>query len=245
MGGTAKVTGLDALVVINQPQRTLQRVDLPSGKVSFTARMGDRPHEVSIFPDGRFAVVPIYGNGAVGRPGTDGASLELVELATGTVKAVALPGGGLRPHDARFESDGLLYVTAELREAVLVIDPKSLAVVAHIPTGRSQSHSLALSPDGRRAFTANVSTGSVSILDLRKRRLEGVVEAADMVQRITVSPNGRQVYTHDQRHPRIIVIDPNKRAVTRTYRLPGLAYVSAATSDGRHLIVGGRPERQS
>jgi hypothetical protein len=37
---------------------------------------------------------------------------------------------------------------------VLVIDPARRAVVGRIPTGRPQSHSLALAPDGSRAFTA-------------------------------------------------------------------------------------------
>jgi DNA-binding beta-propeller fold protein YncE len=114
----------------------------------------------------------------------------------------------------------LLYVTAELRQAVLAIDPARWRAVAKIPTGRPQSHSRALSPDGRRAFTANVDSGSVSILDLRRRRLEGVVQAATMVQRITVSPSGRTIYTHDQRRPEVIAIDPQKRVVTRRYTLP-------------------------
>jgi DNA-binding beta-propeller fold protein YncE len=233
---------IEALLVVNQPARTVQRVELPSGEVRFKAAMGERPHEIEVSPDRRTAVVPIYGSGAVGRPGSDGTGLELVDLDTGKVRQIPLGFGPLRPHDARFGPDGLLYVTAELRQAVLAIDPARWRAVAKIPTGRPQSHSRALSPDGRRAFTANVDSGSVSILDLRRRRLEGVVQAATMVQRITVSPSGRTIYTHDQRRPEVIAIDPQKRVVTRRYTLPGLPYVSASTADGRHLIVGGRPE---
>ena len=69
--------GLQALLVVNQPAQTVQRIEIPTGKIVFTARSGERSHDVAISPDGRFAVTPIYGNGTVGRPGTDGSSLEL------------------------------------------------------------------------------------------------------------------------------------------------------------------------
>jgi DNA-binding beta-propeller fold protein YncE len=227
--------------VINQPNQTLQTVDIATGKVERSTPMGERPHEVEVSPDQNYAVAPIYGSGAVGRPGTDGSTIELVNIATGALERIDL-GVGVRPHDVRFGKDGLLYVTAELQEAVLAIDPVRRAVVGQISTGSSQSHSLALAPDGSRAFTANVGSGSVSILNLKSRKLEGVVAAAQMVQRVTASPDGRRVYTHDQRQPRILAIDPDKRAVAETYELPGLPYVSAATADNSRLIIGGRPE---
>jgi len=65
----------------------------------------------------------------------------------------------------------LLYVTAELANAVDVIDPSTRKVLVEIPTGEPQSHMLVISPDGYRGYTANVSAGSVSVLDLAKRTL--------------------------------------------------------------------------
>jgi DNA-binding beta-propeller fold protein YncE len=230
------------VVVVDQPLRTVELVDGESGRVRLTARMGANPHEVEVSPDGAFAVVPIYGDGAVGRPGSDGRLLEVVDLRTGAIRRIDL-GRGVRPHDARFAPDGLLYVTAEVVEQVLAVDVKAGKVVGAIPTGRPQSHALAISADGRRAYTANVSTGSVSVLDLVERRLVGVVQAADSVQRLSVSPDGRRVFTHDQRTPKVIAIDTATLKVAETYDFPGLTYASAPTPDGATLIVAGRPER--
>lgn len=230
------------IVVVNQPFQTIQRVDAATGRVELTTRMGVRPHEVEVAPDGSYAVAPIYGDGAVGRQGTDGRSLEVVDLRTGAKRAVDL-GESVRPHDAKFGADGLLYVTAELIEAVLVVDPRAWTVVGRIPTGRSQSHSLVISPEGRRAYTANVESGTVSVLDLVDRKLVRVVEAAENVQRLSISKDGRSLYTHDQRRPRVVVIDTETLAVAKTYELPGLTYASAPTPDGRTLLVAGRPER--
>jgi DNA-binding beta-propeller fold protein YncE len=221
----------------------VQVVETEGGRVRMTVAMSERPHEVEVSPDGRFAFVPIYGDSGVGRPGTDGRSIEVLDLRSGAVEPLPLDRA-VRPHDARFGPDGLLYVTAELADAVFVVDPAARRVVGEIPTGRPQSHSLVISPDGRRGYTANVSTGSVSVLDLKQRRLLGVVEAGEMVQRVSVSPDGKRVFTHNQRRPRVIAIDPARLAVAETYDLPGLAYASAATPDGRTLLIAGRPERE-
>src|SRR2546429_3207201 len=101
----------------------------------------------------------------------------------------------------------MLYVTAELGNAVDVLDPNTRKVVAEIPTGQQESHMLVISPDGRRAYTANVGAGSVSVLGLAKRNLITTIPVAKMVQRISISPDGKRVFTHDQDAPRIAVID--------------------------------------
>jgi YVTN family beta-propeller protein len=230
------------LVVVNQPFRTVQVIDGRTGRVLSTNAMGADPHEVEVSPDGAYAVAPIYGDGAVGRAGSDGRTLEIIDLRGGAKRVVDL-GQPVRPHDAKFGPDGLLYVTGELIEAVLVVDPKSWRVIARIPTGRPQTHSLVISPDGARAYTANVASGSVSVLDLVGRKLLAVVNAGEAVQRVSLSPDGRRVYTHDQRSPRVIAIDADTLRVADRFELPGLPYASTATPDGRTLLVAGRPER--
>lgn len=230
------------VVVINQPLRTLELVDGLSGRVRLSVRLGVNPHEVEVAPDGRFAVAPIYGDGAVGRPGVDGRQLQVVDLKAGAVRTIDL-GEGVRPHDAKFGPDGLLYVTAEVIEAVLIVDLDQGRVIGKIPTGKPQSHALALSPDGRRAYTANVSSGTISVLDLRSRKLQGVVQVAENIQRLSLSPDGRRLYTHDQRSPRVFVVDTEALKVAQVFELPGLTYASASTPDGETLLVAGRPER--
>lgn len=75
-------------------------------------------------------------------------------------------GHGVRPHCIVLNpEDGLLYVTTELDKSVTIIDPKTLKTVGAIPTGEDQSHMLVLSHDGRFGYTANVGSGSVSVLD--------------------------------------------------------------------------------
>src|SRR5260370_6985237 len=79
---------------------------------------------------------------------------------------------------------------------------------------------LVLSPDGQRGYTANVSAGSVSVLDLAKRKLITTIPVAKSVQRISISPDGLRVFTHDQNAPRIAVIDTATNKISNWIALP-------------------------
>jgi len=227
------------LVIANQKEHTLLVVDPENRRELSKISVGVNGHEVIVSKDGRFAYVPIYGNSGVGRPGTDGSSIDVIDLPERKLVATIDLGKPLRPHCAEFGPDGLLYVTAELANAVDVIDPATHKVLVEIPTGAPQSHMLVISPDGHRGYTANVSAGSVSVLDLAKRTLITTIPVAKTVQRISISADGKRVFTHDQDAPRIAVIDTATNKVATWIDLPSPAYASASTTDGRWLLAVG------
>ena len=175
------------LVVANQREHTALLIDPETRQEVAKVVVGVNGHEVAVSPDSRFAYVPIYGNSGVGKPGTDGTTIDIVDLRDHKLAATIDLGKPLRPHRAEFGPDGLLYVTAELDKAVDVIDPATRKVIAEIPTGAIESHMVVISPDGSRAYTANVAAGSVSVLDLKKRALVTVIPVAKIVQRISIS----------------------------------------------------------
>jgi YVTN family beta-propeller protein len=224
------------LLVANQKEHTAQLIDLKTRQPVFTVGVDINGHEIIASPDGRFAYVPIYSNVGVGHPGTDGATIQVIDLLVGRTTNIINLGKPVRPHCIKFGPDGLLYVSAELDHALYVLDPAQAKVIAQIPTGADQSHMFVISPDGARAYTANVKPGSVSVLDLKNRSLIKVIPVADEVQRISISPDGRYVYTHDQTKPRIAVIDTSKNEIEKWLEVPATVYSSAITADGKLLI---------
>lgn len=236
----ARPAGRGLLVVANQKEHTLLVVDPDERRELAKVVVGVNGHEVIVSKDGRFAYVPIYGNSGVGRPGTDGRTIDVVDLQGRKLAETIDLGKPVRPHRAEWGPDGLLYVTAELAQAVDVVDPSTRKVVAEIPTGQKETHMLVISPDGRRAYTANVGAGSVSVLDLAKRTLVTTIPIAKSVQRISISPDGKRVFTHDQDAPRIAVIDTAANKVTSWIEVPTPVYASEPTADGRWLLTLGR-----
>jgi YVTN family beta-propeller protein len=233
---TAGAGGL--LLVANKGDQTLGIIDPVEGRqVAAVKQSGTTGHEVVASPDGRMAYVPIYGDSGVGRPGSDGRTLDVFDLAKRRRVATIDLGAPERPHCAVFGPDGRLYVTTELTQSVKVIDPRTNKVVDTLPTSQKESHMLVLSRDGRTAYTSNVGAGTVSVIDVATRKVTAVVTAAARAQRIALSTDGRRVFTADQDAPRLAVIDAKSNKLALGVALPGVAYGTAPTPDGRFLVM--------
>jgi YVTN family beta-propeller protein len=227
------------LLVANKGDRTLGLIDpISARQIATVAQGGVTGHEVAASPDGKLAFVPIYGNSGVGMPGTDGSTLDVIDLSERKVIHTIDFGHGVRPHCAVLgPKDGLLYVTTELDKSVTIIDPLTLKIVGSVPTGQAESHMLAISSDGRKGYTANVAPGTISVLDLAARKTLAVIPVAIHVQRISVSPDNRWVFTSDTEKPRLAVIDARTNKVDRWIALPSTGYGTASTPDGKWLLV--------
>jgi YVTN family beta-propeller protein len=227
------------LLVAVKGTQSLAIVDPASGAVIATVPEGGvTGHEVIASADGKTAFVPVYGNSGVGQPGTDGNNIAVIDIASHKVVGNVGFSHGVRPHCPMIgPKDGLLYVTTELDKTITIIDPKTLKIVGTLPTGQEQSHMLALSHDGRRAYTANVGPGTVSVIDVPGRKVLKVIPISGNTQRISITPDDKWVFTADQTKPRMAVIDTTKNEVTKWIPMEGIGYGSTVTPDGKWLLV--------
>jgi DNA-binding beta-propeller fold protein YncE len=227
------------LLVVNQGDHTLSLIDPVAGKQIVAIPVGGvTGHEVAVSPDGARAYVPIYGDSGVGRPGSDGSTMAVIDLVARKVVATVDFGHSVRPHMPLLEPvSGMLYVTTELDKALTVIDPKTMKIVGKIPTGQEQSHMFVVSPDGRRGYTTNVGPGTVSVLDMVARKTLVVIPISGTTQRISITPDGGRVFTADQTKPQMAVIDTTTNAVKEWIALPAVGYGQAVTRDGKWLLV--------
>lgn len=227
------------LLVANKGEQTLGIVSIETNEqLGAVPEGGITGHEVAASPDGRTAYVPIYGNAGVGRAGTDGRNLVVIDIATRKVIGNVDFGHGVRPHCAVFEPNkGLLYITTEVDNSVTIVDPHSLKILGFIPTGQPESHMLAITRDGRRGYTANVGPGTISVLDLKARKTIAVIPVAPKIQRISLSADDKLMFTSDQTKPQLAAIDTGTNKVKAWIPLPAPGHGAAPTRDGSWLIV--------
>ena len=227
------------LLVANKGDQAVGIIDPVAGKqITEVAEGGVTGHEITTSADGKLAYVPIYGNSGVGLPGTDGTNMVVIDLARRKVIGNVDFGKGVRPHCPKFgPENGLLYVSTELDRSLSIIDPTSLKIIGTVPTGQEQSHMFVITRDGRRAYTANVGPGTVSVLDLEARKAITIIPVSGQIQRISMAVDDSMVFTSDVTKPQLAVIGTQTNKIKTWVPLPGLGYGSATTADGRWLLI--------
>ncbi|MGI8537979.1 MAG: hypothetical protein ACR2K2_16215 [Mycobacteriales bacterium] len=111
--------------------------------------------------DGRYLVVSCEFSGEL---------LKVDTLAREVTQKLQLPRGS-KPQDVRLSPDGAFFYVADLnRDGVVVLDSKTFTTTGFIPTGAG-AHGLYISRDSRDLYVTNRDAGSVSVLDLRTRKV--------------------------------------------------------------------------
>lgn len=219
------------LVVLNKAEASASVVDLATGETVATLPTGVGPHEVAVSPDGRLAVGTDYGDQAV-----EGASLTVIDLAERAVRATVPLGEWERPHGIAFLPDGRVAVTAERDSAVALVDLETGEIEA-APTGAAMSHMLALSPDGRAAYTGNMMSASVSKVDLHDLRTVTTAGVGPVPEAVAVRPGTGEVWAASQEAGRVTVLDGETLAEVGTAEVGGRPIRIAFTPDGARALV--------
>ncbi|MFN8573489.1 MAG: hypothetical protein U0132_15655 [Gemmatimonadaceae bacterium] len=221
------------IVVSNMNDSSATIVDAASGQVRATVPTGRGPHEVAASHDGRWAVVSNYG--VRGSPGN---SLTVIDIARATVARTIDLGEYRRPHGAKFlPGDSLLVVTCETKQAVLIVDFASGRVVRTLPTNGRTSHMVAITARADRFFTANITDGSISVIDPSGRDSTRTIAVARATEGIAVAPDGRRVWVGSNADSIVVSVDPTGATKPDTVRGFGMPYRLAVTPDSRLVVV--------
>ena len=196
------------LCVANKRGNTLSKVDLATGKEVLRLPSCTNPHELATSPDGRHVALACYGGTSVDIFLTD--SLE-------RVASIEL-GENARPHGIVWHPNGNLYATAEGRQSVFWIrDPLSEArQVFESGTGKQGSHMLAVSPDGRIAWTTDLGSRTVTRVDLVTRRAPMSVTVGEEPEGIALSPDGTTLWVSARGSNQAFALDPQTMEVRET-----------------------------
>ena len=225
----------ETLVVANKAEATVSLIDLEQGDVVATLGTGEGPHEVGISPDGRLALVTNYGT----RDGA-GNSLTLIDIAeAAAIKTIHL-GDYRKPHGVEWLDNERAAVTVEANKALIVVDVTREKVSQSIGTDQEVSHMVALDPGRGRAYTANIGSGSITVLDLGKGARESSIETGEGAEGIAVSASGEHIWVTNRAADTITVLDAG--TLERVIEIPseGFPIRATATPGGQVLVTRAR-----
>ena len=219
------------LVVANKQDASLSIIDLVSGKLVGTVATGQGPHEVAVTSDGRWAIVANYG------AQTPGNTLTVVDLRAKSVARTIDLGEYRRPHGiVVLPGDSLVTVTSETSRNAVIVSLTG-GVRTAIPTSAQGSHMVAVTGDGRRGYTANVGSGSITELDLETGMPLRSLSVAGRTEGVGVTPDGREVWVGSNDANTVTIIDTRTWEPVDTLPAPGLPYRIAISADGKTAVV--------
>jgi YVTN family beta-propeller protein len=218
------------LLVGNKAEDTLSFVDADTRQVLATTTTGRGPHEVAATPDGRKAFVANY-EGA-------GDSISVIDVEA-RKELRRIPTDPYRqPHGLAVSSDGrTLYATCEQNRAVIELDVATEKITRHFDTGQSVTHMIALTPDGKRAYTANIGSGTSSPINLETGTVGTPIPTGPGCEGIAATPDGRFVWTANNAAGTLSVIDTHTDKVVETIPCPGFPIRVKFTRDGARALV--------
>jgi YVTN family beta-propeller protein len=229
-GAAAAPASADRIVILNKSDDTATIVEAETGKSVATIPVGHGPHEAALLSDGRTCAVSDYGDRE--KPGR---TITLLDVEKGTkIGVIELPSGA-RPHGLAPLPDGRLLVTAEGLKEVLVVDPKARRVEQQIPTYQDVSHMVVTTPDGARAFIANIGSGSVTVVEGRKAIRQ--IPTGKGAEGIAITPDGRQVWVANREADTVSVIDARSLEIVAQVSAAAFPIRVKITPDGRRALV--------
>ena len=177
-------------------------------------------HELTLSPDGTRAYGSVFGGGVFGKNKDPDHRVVVIDLAARAIDGFIDAGTYLAPHGLMFSADGLLWVTAELNNAILGIDVARRKVVAAIDIGGA-AHWLTLSPDGTRAYVSHKQTSCLGVIDLMARRVAGQVDIPNRCEGLALSSDGMRLYVASHSAPEVNVIDTRSNTLIKRLRVEG------------------------
>jgi YVTN family beta-propeller protein len=232
LGGTAAAAPSGTLLVLNKSDDTMSFIDLASIEVRATLPTGDGPHEVAVSSDGKTAVVTNYGD--TNHPGK---TLTVVDVPGKKVLRTIDLGTYSRPHGIVWLQGDEVAVTVEGSKALLVVGVNDGKVKHAIPTDQVGTHMVAVSPKHRRAFTANIGSGSTTVIDLASHQRVADVATGKGAEGIAVAPDGSEVWVTNREANTVSIIDPATLKITATLEPGKMPIRVKFTPDGTRALV--------
>ena len=215
------------LLIGNKGEDTVSFVDLGTGQELGRSATGKMPHEIAISPDGKQAAVVAYGDKVI----------ELFDVATrAKVKTIDLaPNEG--PHGIVWLADGRIVVTTERSHSLAVVDPAAGKVTASIKTDQMGTHMVAVSSDRNIAFTANIASGTVSVIDLAAGKKLRDIPVGGRPEGIALSRDDLVLWVGDLEGSRVQAYDASTYDRLGEVKTGGVPIRVAASPDGKWIVT--------
>jgi YVTN family beta-propeller protein len=227
----------EMMVVVQKRADSVGFYEAETGKPLATVTVGVKPHEMELSRDQRFAYITNYGVDSYTPKDPGGNTISIVDLAEQKKVGDIDLGQFHRPHGITMGRSGRLYVTTDFPPTLLVIDPMKRKIVQHYDVGQSLPHMVTLTPDEKKAYTANVGSATVTVISLGAGKALKHIPIGGIPMGPAMSADGSRLFVANRTGNAVVVIDTSKDEVVNKIEISGQPARLRFTPDGKHLLV--------
>jgi DNA-binding beta-propeller fold protein YncE len=176
-------------------------------------------HEMALSADGKQVFASVYGGGIFGKNANPDRRIAVIDLEGKSVARMIEVDDGSAPHGVMLDRDGMLWCTAELKNAVLAIDPETGKADA-VPTEKA-AHWLVISHAADRVFASCKTSDFVAVIDRKTKTMTGKLPIPELAEGIAVSPDGAMLFVCAHRKALLYVFDTRTLSLRRTLNIGG------------------------
>ncbi|MGH9904414.1 MAG: cytochrome D1 domain-containing protein [Pyrinomonadaceae bacterium] len=220
------------LLVLNKSDNTVSLIDLASKTTVATIPTGVGPHEVSVSPNGKLAVVTNYGTGQ--QPGS---TLTVIDIPGKKQLRTIDLGEYRRPHGIMWMQNNEVAVTVEGSKALLIVDVEAARVLGAIATDQNVSHMVVVAPKRQRAFVANIGSGTVTVIDLAEKKRLTDLQTGAGAEGIDISKDEKEVWVTNRAANTVSVIDVASLKITTSIESKDFPIRVKFAPGGKHVLV--------
>ena len=211
-------------------------------------------HELAMAPDRRTAYVPLYGDGIYSNNKNPNNKVLVIDLVRREIADLIDLGEYVAPHGMAALRDGRLWVTCDIPNKLLCIDPARRSIDAVYDNPSKGGHMMEKLPDESKLYIS-AKEGALGAFDLKQRAYIATVPlAAEGItsgngsgsEGITVSPDGKRVIVCDNGTTALRVIDSATDKEIAQVQLEPFVHTNrkrsrmakpAFSPDGKHLVA--------
>jgi DNA-binding beta-propeller fold protein YncE len=198
------------LAVVNKTDNTISIIDLSSKKIVNTLATGQGPHELVLSGDQKWAVSTDF----VG--GNSLTVFDMTQVNMGktsiarTIPLPNLPG----PHGIRFFADNERVIfTSGTAQSLGIANVVSGEVLGQVDTKQTTTHMVALNNDETLAFSTNIRSNSISVINLADATKLKDIATEAMPEAINYRRVANELWYGANQDGLLVVIDPVSEAL--------------------------------
>ncbi len=221
------------LIIVNKLSKSITVFDLMKGEEITEFSLPVEPHEAVALSNKNRFVITNYG-----APNIIGKSISIINGATYKIEKTIELEDSPRPHGiARLGSTNKVVVATDVGNEVLVVNTDLGRVETKVATHQYWSHMVVLHPKKPIAYVSNITSGTVSIINIDSGKNVNVIACGLGTEGIDITPDGKELWVSNSRENTISVIDTESQKITHTLTTGNEALRLKFSIDGKYCLV--------